>query len=52
MRPALRVVPAFDRAAHAGTRAYVHRDARINELHAGTSEIQRLATALRDLGLR
>ena len=52
MNPGLRIAPALERAAHAGTRAYVHRDARINELHVGTSENQRLAPAHRNTRLR
>lgn len=47
-----RIVLAFARAARRGARSYVHRDARINELHQGTSEIQRLANARNESGLR
>ena len=52
MNPEPRIVLAFGRTAHRGTRSYVHRDTRINELHAGTSEIQRLAVARDETGLR
>ena len=43
---------AFARTARQGARSYVHRDARINEQRAGTSEIQRLAIAREEAGLR
>lgn len=39
-------------SVHRGIRSYVHRDARINELHQGTSEIQRLVNARNASGLR
>lgn len=52
MNPEPRLALAFGRAAHRGTRSYVHRNARINELHAGTSEMQRLAVARDETGLR
>jgi len=51
MNPVPRVVLAYG-SADRGTRAFVHRDARINELHPGTSEIQRLVNARNESGLR
>ena len=52
MNPESRIVLAFARTAHRGARSYVHRDARINEVHQGTSELQRLVMALYECGLR
>ncbi|MGV8943235.1 hypothetical protein [Thermomonas sp.] len=52
MNPESNAVMAFDRTARSGARSYVHREARINEHHAGTSEIQRLAVARDETGLR
>lgn len=52
MNPEPQLALAFGCAAHRGARSYDHRDARINELHAGTSEIQRLAVARDETGLR
>ena len=52
MNPEPRLALASGRIAHLTARSYVHRDARINELHAGTSEIQRLAVARDETGLR
>ena len=52
MNRALRIVSTSGLAAHPGARPYVHRDARINELHQGTSELQRLVIALQESGLR
>lgn len=51
MNPEQRIVVAYG-SAHRGTKSYVHRDARINELHQGTSEIQRLVNARNASGLR
>ena len=47
-----RVGVATGHTAPGGMRSYVHRDARINEFHQGTSEIQRLVTALKESGSR
>ena len=52
MNPESKAALALDCTAHPGARSYVHRDARINEHHAGTSEIQRLAVARDETGLR
>ncbi len=52
MNPEPRIVLAFSRTGYRGARSYVHRDARINEFHEGTSEIQRLVDARNDSGLR
>ena len=51
MSPEPRIVVAYGRG-HRGARSYVHRDVRINELHQGTSEIQRLVNARNASGLR
>ncbi len=52
MNPEPRIVLAFGRTAHRGARSYDHRNARINEFHQGTSELQRLANARNESGLR
>ena len=52
MNPQARVGVASGHIAPCGMRPYVHRDARINEFHQGTSEIQRLVTALKESGSR
>jgi alkylation response protein AidB-like acyl-CoA dehydrogenase len=51
--PALSMeIAALQRAACGDARWSAHRDAKITEIHEGTSEIQRLVIARNETGLR
>lgn len=52
MKFELLIASACNHTAQDGARSYVHREARLNEFHRGTSEIQRLVIARNESGLR